>query len=272
MRGSSDLGARDVERLFAGRASVDDPELGDLARFFADLERACPTVSTEPWAAAHVAAMAEAVERRVADVGTVARPRDEARGLMSLSGGRRAVGRGSATRDLPASALARVAAFAAVLALVFGGVAFANALPGPLQDFFAGFAQRAGISIEWGVDGADDDGHGKEAGAPAAKSGQGGGAQGQEPGKADKADNGKGNDEAVKGQANGKADQAGGATGEANGKADQAGGATGDDKGKADKADTDKGQGKDQDNGKADKVDTDNGQGNGKTDNDNGKK
>jgi hypothetical protein len=236
MRGSSDLDARDVERLFAGRASVDDPDLGDLARFFADLERAYPTVSMEAWAAFHVDAMAEAAERRVADVRAVPRPRDDARGLMSLSGGRRAVGRGNATRDFPASVLARVVAFAAVLAMIFGGVAFADALPSPLRDFFASFAERAGISVDWGAEETTGDGHGKQAGAPASQHDPGGGAQAQKPGKVDGAGNGKGTDKADKGEVHGKADQAGGSTGEANGKADQAGGSTGEANGKADQA------------------------------------
>ena len=223
MRGSSrsELHVMGVERLFAGRASTDDVELRDLARFFADLEEACPKASTEPCAAAHIVAMVEAAELRAADVGRAAKPTREARGLMSLASGRRPPDGGGVTRGFSVAMLTRVAVVTSLLALIFGGVAFGGALPGPLQHAVATFAQHVGIDVPWDRDGTVKNDHDKDAGAAAVRHGGGEGAPCHNADNAGRAaDHGK---PGQAGQAGGinRADQAGQAGG--NGKPDQAG-------------------------------------------------
>ena len=153
----SDMSDRDLERLFAGKAPEDDAGLGEVAPFFEDLDEAYPEVSTESCEAAHVAAMIEAAQLLAEKGEPVARPASKAHGPEVQASGLPKWRRNVMVRGLIASRLARVAAIAAVLALVFGGVALAGVLPGPVQDGVAGAAQQVGIDLPSSDDGDVDD-------------------------------------------------------------------------------------------------------------------
>ena len=157
----SDMSDRDIERLFAGKAPEDDAELGEVARFFADLDEAYPEASTESCEAAHVAAMIATAQLLAENGDPVARPVSKAHGPEVQASGLPKWRRNVMVRGLFASRLVRVGVIAAVLALVFGGVALAGALPGPVQDGVAGAAQQVGFDLpssdDDGVDDADVD-------------------------------------------------------------------------------------------------------------------
>ncbi len=157
MRRPSDIDDVDVERLFAGEAPSDDARAGRSRPL---LRRSGGSVSeglhgvlrSGPRRRNGRGCGAPLGGRRTGREAGERGPRpDESRPRSAGSGAWKRM-----TRGFPASRLARAAAIAAMLALVFGGVAFAGALPRPLQNAVAGAAQHVGIDLPRGDDGNVD--------------------------------------------------------------------------------------------------------------------
>ena len=99
---------------------------------------------------------------------------------MSIAGGRQKAERGDATNGPSVAMLTRVAVVASVLALIFGGVAFGGALPGPLRSAVATFAHHVGIDVPWDRGETVKDDHGQDAGAGGVGHGENDGAPGRD--------------------------------------------------------------------------------------------
>lgn len=161
------LDHEEVERLLTGRVRGDDPRSGDLAVFLDCLREACPQLSPAAWEAAHIAAMVDAAERRLAEARAAVRPGRESRGLMTLTRAPRVAVHANAPRGPHPTGVARSLVLAAALTLVFGGVAVAGALPGPLERMVRDVVGQLGVQLPYGKaqpappdTAAQHDGHG----------------------------------------------------------------------------------------------------------------
>jgi hypothetical protein len=142
------LNDRDLDRLLAGHAPSGDGDLDELAAFFREVHsfQALPEAATE---ARHLSAIMEAVRLRSSTAPAAPQKR-------------RLRGR---------SWTARVALVAALALGSFCGVAYAGALPGPVQGAVADVARNLGVSLPGAhndkKDGAQNDKHsGEQSNAP----------------------------------------------------------------------------------------------------------
>jgi hypothetical protein len=118
-----------IERLFDGRVPADDADLGPVAGFLAEVDRALPEQQTGALEASHVTAMIEAAG--IVEV-------DRRPGVSGLG------------RPAPKTVFARrwaIATAAAAALLAFSGAAYAGVLPAPLQHAVATAVQAVGIEL-----------------------------------------------------------------------------------------------------------------------------
>ncbi|MDQ2967756.1 MAG: hypothetical protein M3R37_05480 [Actinomycetota bacterium] len=132
----SRLNDRELDRLLAGQGSADDGDLEDLAGFVRELNVVFHEGPDGPTETRHLTAIMDAARLQPA-ADTPPLPR-------------RSVWSGRTSRA------ARVA-FASVLALgAFCGVAYAGALPGPVQGAVADVARNVGVSLPGAHNNKDD--------------------------------------------------------------------------------------------------------------------
>ena len=133
MRRFSNTDYARIERLFDGLVSADDDaDLGQVAQFLRDLDRAYPEEQTGALEASHLPAMIEAARLSAGHSQSDISP---------AAGFRR-----PAFKNVSAHGRA-IAAFALAALLAFGGAAYAGVLPAPLQHAVATAVQAVGIDL-----------------------------------------------------------------------------------------------------------------------------
>ncbi len=146
MKPFSRLNDSELDQLLTGRLTADGGELDDLAAFLRELThtfRAVPDAATE---ARHVHAIMDAVR--------TAAPVEAAQARETAARATPAWRRRQRTARRP---LARRVALAAVLSLgLFCGVAYAGALPRPVQGAVADVARNVGVSLPGAHNDKDD--------------------------------------------------------------------------------------------------------------------
>lgn len=152
----------DLRALSRGQVPSDDPRLGDVAAFLADLDAAIPQPSIAHCEARHLSAMFEQAHL-LADKGEPAlTPASKADGPEEQVSGLPKPRRKTMLDKLkgsPVFAMLKGASFTAKIMVVttafmalFSGMAFAGVLPGPLQDVTADAVSAAGIDLPGGAD------------------------------------------------------------------------------------------------------------------------
>jgi hypothetical protein len=155
---------RDIDRLLAGKAPEGDEAVEELAAFLQEVKAAylkAPADSTE---ARQLATILEAAQLQTDKGESVARPPSKATGPAPQASGLPNWRQRLVLTQLFSSLWARIAVASVAAALASGGLAFAGALPDPLQAAAADAANQVGVSLDdpndvdelGDVDSADD--------------------------------------------------------------------------------------------------------------------